>query len=150
MARIIIIFWASGAFSGFLPFAPGTFGSLLGIIIFYFLHFLPMGIYLLTIITFFFLAVWVAQYGEKIFKVKDSPKIVIDEILGCLVSLSFSPFSFFNILGGFLFFRLFDIIKPPPINLVHQRLKGGWAIVLDDVAAGLVANILIQILKYWR
>ncbi len=150
MIRIIIIFLASGAFSGFLPFAPGTFGSLLGIIVFYFLHLLPSAIYLLTTITFFFLAVWAAQCGEKIFKVKDSPKIVIDEILGCLVSLSFSPFSFFNILGGFLFFRLFDIIKPPPINLIHQRLKGGWAVVLDDLAAGVAANILMQILNYWR
>ena len=147
MTKLIIIFLASGAFTGFIPFAPGTFGSLLGIIIFYFIAPLPPAIYLLTIITLFFLAVWLAHYGENIFKLKDSPKIVIDEILGCLISISFIPFSLANIIGGFLFFRLFDIIKPPPINLVHQRLSGGWAVVLDDVIAGFCANVILRILN---
>ncbi|MGQ9693189.1 MAG: phosphatidylglycerophosphatase A family protein [Thermodesulfobacteriota bacterium] len=149
MIRLIIIFLASGAFCGFLPYAPGTFGSLLGLILFYFISPFPPTIYLLSLITFFFLAVWLAYHGENIFKLRDSPKIVIDEIVGCLVSLSFVPPSFLNLIGGFLFFRIFDIIKPPPINLVHHRLSGGWAVVLDDLIAGLLANILLQILNYW-
>lgn len=149
MTRILIIFLASGAFCGFLPYAPGTFGSALGIILFYLICPLPAAIYLLSLITFFFLAVWLAYQAENIFKLKDSPKIVIDEIVGCLVSLSFVFPTFLNIMGGFLFFRLFDIIKPPPINLVHNRLPGGWAVVLDDVVAGLFANILLQILNNW-
>lgn len=149
MTRILIIFLASGAFCGFLPYAPGTFGSVLGIIFFYLISPLPPAIYLLSLITFFFLAVWLAYHGENIFKLKDSPKIVIDEIIGCLVALSFVYPSLSNIMGGFLFFRIFDIIKPPPINLVHHRLPGGWAVVLDDVIAGIFANILLQILNYW-
>lgn len=149
MVRIILIFLASGAGSGFLPYAPGTFGSLVGMLVYFlFIPFSPP-LYFLTTATIFFLAVWVAGLAEVIFCEKDSPKIVIDEVAGYLISLSFLSPTYFNILGGFLFFRLFDIIKPIPINLIHRRLSGGWAVALDDALAGLYVNSLLQLINVW-
>lgn len=120
----------------------------MGVIIYYYFSFLPLPFYLLSTMAIFFLAVWASFHGEVIFKKKDSPQIVIDEITGYLVALSLLPPTLFTIWGGFLFFRVFDIIKPIPINLIQQRLPGGWAVVMDDVMAGLYTNILLHALLY--
>lgn len=81
---------------------------------------------------------------------KDSPKIVIDEVVGYLITMAFLPCTLTTLAAGFLFFRVFDIIKPPPAGAINRRMRGGVAVVLDDVAAGIYANILLRLVIHWR
>ncbi len=81
---------------------------------------------------------------------RDSPKIVIDEVVGYLITMAFLPCTFTTVGGGFLFFRIFDIIKPPPAGAINRRIHGGMGVVLDDVIAGIYANILLQLAVHWR
>lgn len=76
----------------------------------------------------------------------DSSKIVIDEVIGFLVTMTWMPLTWQAFLAGFLLFRLLDIVKPFPISLLDRKIPGGVGVVVDDVAAGLIANIVLQIL----
>jgi phosphatidylglycerophosphatase A len=71
---------------------------------------------------------------------------VIDEMVGFLITLLWLPLNFLTLCLGFFLFRLFDIVKPPPISTVEKRLHGGWGIVLDDVLAGIFANVTLRLL----
>ena len=147
--RAFFIVLATGLGSGYCPFAPGTAGTAMGILFFLgFSQFSPL-LYLLTLIAFIFLSAWIAEGGENIFGKKDAPPIVIDEIAGFLVAMLWIPFSWLNVGIGFFLFRLFDILKPFPARLIDKKLPGGWGIVLDDIAAGLYANIILQGLGRW-
>ena len=77
---------------------------------------------------------------------KDSPKIVIDEVTGYLIAMAFHPPRPSLLVGGFLFFRVLDIIKPPPSRWVHAKMTGGMAVVLDDAVAGVYTNLLLRLL----
>ncbi len=138
MKRFITLF-ASGLGTGFLPWAPGTWGSLVGIPLAYVLNTLPSKpLALLSLISFIFLAIWVSSEAEKMWQEKDFRKIVIDEVCGMSIALLFMPLTVPTILIAFIFFRFFDVTKLPPANFL-ERLPGGWGIVLDDVMAGLYA-----------
>jgi phosphatidylglycerophosphatase A len=143
---------ASGLGSGYSPVAPGTAGSVVGVIIailFVILSGLKIFsgyIYVLTTAVIFAAGVWSAGRAEVIYGEKDCGKIVIDEIAGMLVTLYLVPFDWRWLLAGFLFFRFFDIVKPFPARRIDQRVKGGWGVMLDDIAAGVYANISLQIL----
>jgi phosphatidylglycerophosphatase A len=78
---------------------------------------------------------------------EDPSIVVIDEIVGMWISLLFLPRSIATVLAAFLFFRAFDIIKPPPARQL-ERLKGGWGVMLDDAAAGVYANVAVQLLCF--
>lgn len=147
--RRFILFFASVGFIGYVPFAPGTAGTLAGVLMVLFFSNFPWFNYLLGTISFFFLSCWAADRAEVIWGQRDSPRIVIDELVGFLVTMALVPKTRANLLWGFLFFRLFDIIKPFPIGWIHQHMKGGWAVVLDDVMAGLYANLLLQVIVQW-
>lgn len=129
--------------SGYSPFASGTVGTLAAIPFYLWLARLPTALYLLTLIAFFFLACWVSGKAETIFQEKDSGKIVIDEVVGYLVTMTAIPFDWRYIVAGFFLFRLFDIVKPPPANWFDSKLKNGYGVVLDDVAAGVYAWICL-------
>ncbi|MBW1854311.1 MAG: phosphatidylglycerophosphatase A, partial [Deltaproteobacteria bacterium] len=86
--------------------------------------------------------------SEKIFQKKDCSYIVIDELVGFLITMFLVPFGWINIALGFFFFRFFDIIKPPPANFFNNRKKGGLDVVLDDVIAGIYSNLLLQVVRY--
>ncbi|MBI4495864.1 MAG: phosphatidylglycerophosphatase A [Deltaproteobacteria bacterium] len=148
--RRLIICLASVGYSGYFPVAPGTAGTLAGVGIFLLLHPLPAALYLLFTAVLFLLACWIAGRAEVLLGQKDSPKIVIDEVVGLLVTLALLPRRPAAILGGFLFFRVFDIIKPPPAGIINRRMKGGLAVVLDDAVAGIYANLLLQAISLWR
>ena len=143
---------ASGLGSGYSPVAPGTAGSVVGVIIavlFIILSGLNIFsglIYILLIAVIFAVGVWSAGRAEVIYGEKDCGKIVIDEIAGMLVTLYLVPFDWRWLLAGFLLFRLFDIVKPFPARRIDQRVEGGWGVMLDDIAAGIYANIGLQIL----
>src|SRR3989338_7482754 len=146
MIQKIVLFLATGAGSGYLPWMQGTAGSLVGILLYYSLRSMPRGPYLAFVVAFFFLAVWASGLAEVIFGSKDPQRIVIDEVVGMLVTLALLPFSWWTVLVGFVLFRLFDIWKPFPARLLQDRLPGGWGVVGDDVMAGIYANIVLQAL----
>ena len=134
---------ATGFGSGYAPIAPGTAGSLVGILIYLALTRLPWPVHLVTILLLILFAVYVSGEAEKIFNKKDSSYIVIDEIVGQQFALFFVPPKILYIALGFLAFRLFDIVKPPPARFCQDHLPGGWGVVMDDVMAGVWTNILL-------
>jgi len=125
--------------SGYSPVASGTAGTLAAIPFYICLAGLPLPLYLLTMAAFFFLACWVSGKAETIFQEKDSGKIVIDEVVGYLVTMTALPLDWRYIVAGFFLFRFFDIVKPPPAGWFDRKLKNGYGVVLDDVAAGVYA-----------
>ena len=141
----IIMFFATGFYSGQIPFAPGTFGSLTGMLLVYLLILLTGYVSFLLTVILILLSVFIANSAEKQTGLKDPGCIVIDEICGIFVTFLFISFSWFSFCLGFLFFRLFDILKPFPVNFCDKKLQGGLGIVVDDVVAGIMANIVLQI-----
>lgn len=147
--RKVITFFATGAYVGYSPIAPGTAGTVLGIPVF--LFFYPLNVYLYTIMLFGMsaLACFVSGHAERILGQKDSPHIVIDEIVGYLVAMFQCPPTCRDILFGFFLFRFFDITKPFPARLIQSRLPGGYGVVLDDVMAGIYANVFHRVILYF-
>ena len=136
---------ASGFGAGYSPVAPGTVGTLVAIPIYLILSRIPFPIYELTLLAFFFLSSWISDRAQNYWGRKDHPRIVIDEILGFLVTMLWVPKTALLIILGFFLFRFFDIVKPPPIRLA-EKAKGGYGVVLDDVLAGVYANIVLEII----
>jgi phosphatidylglycerophosphatase A len=136
---------ATGFFIGNLPFAPGTFGSLIGLPICFLLSRLDILKALICIMVFILFAMGIASAAEKIIKQRDPGQIVIDEIAGLMVTLAGLPFSMKTALAGFIIFRVFDILKPFPIRMLDRSVGGGSGIVLDDVMAGIYGNLIIRL-----
>ena len=126
--------------------APGTLGTLVAILIYYFLSEIPSPLYEITLIGFFFLAVWTSENVERLFRKEDDQRIVIDEVIGFLITMLWVPKTIRFIIIGFFLFRFFDILKPFPIRRLEKGFKGGFGVVLDDVAAGIYANIILRLI----
>ncbi len=139
---------ATGFGAGYLPKAPGTWGSLVALPLHFFLRQLPPNQYALALGAIFFIAVITAGQAEKILDRKDPGVVVIDEIIGMLITLIAAPNNPLIWLLGFALFRFFDIFKPYPIRLIDQRVNGGMGIVLDDVLAGIYSLIVLQVFCY--
>jgi phosphatidylglycerophosphatase A len=130
---------------GLLKPAPGTWGSLAGLLIWYFADSLHSSI--LIILPIFILFSWlVCSQASRDSHSKDHSAIVIDEVAGMLVALSFVAHEIMAYLGAFVLFRLFDIWKPWPISWADKNIKGGFGILLDDLIAGLFAGGIIYAL----
>ena len=141
-----IVFVATGAGAGKIPVAPGTFGTLIGILFvlgFKIINPCYETIYVVILIIF---AIWIADKAEKILKQKDPGCIVIDEIAGYVVTMVGISLSMYTIVTGFVLFRLFDILKPFPVKYFEKNFKGGPGIVLDDLVAGLLSSFVLRIL----
>jgi phosphatidylglycerophosphatase A len=136
---------AFGFGSGLLPKAPGTYGTLVGIPIYLLLQPLSLVLYILFVLLAFVAGVWICQRASDDLGVHDHSGIVWDEIVGYLVGMLFAPPGWVWIVVGFLFFRLFDILKPWPILWIDQRVKGGLGIMLDDLLAGLFTTAVIYL-----
>jgi phosphatidylglycerophosphatase A len=145
--RKLILFAATGGGVGYSPIAPGTAGSVIGLGIYAALTPLPTGLFLSAVAAIAVSAVWAAGRAEQILGGKDDGRIVIDEVAGMLVSLALLPPRVDVAIAGFVLFRLFDVWKPPPARQL-ERLGGGLGIVMDDLAAGLYANLAGQLI--WR
>lgn len=143
----IILFFASGFFSGYAPLASGTAGTLVGIAIYILLNQLPLKLYGILTLAIVIVGIWLSYRAEAILGEKDSGVIVIDEIAGFLVTMFALPMTWQTMTIGFFVFRAFDIFKPFPIRRIDQRLPGGWGVMLDDVLAGVYANLTIQLLR---
>ena len=140
-----VLFVATGFFIGNLPFAPGTFGSLIGLPLCFLLSRLDLLKSLICILVFILFAMGIASAAEKIIKQRDPGQIVIDEIAGLMVTLAGLPFNLKTALAGFIIFRVFDILKPFPIRMIDRSVGGGSGIVLDDVMAGIYGNLIIRL-----
>ena len=127
---------------GLLRPAPGTWGSLAGVILWFFLPIAHTWIWL--ILPLFILLSWyVCAEVNKDSDSDDHSSIVIDEVAGILVALAFVPYTALAYFGAFALFRLFDIWKPWPISWVDKNIKGGWGILFDDLLAGLFAGVIL-------
>ena len=143
----LIMFLATGGYSGLLPKCPGTWGSIAALVPWFFLRDLSPNNYLLMLGLVFVIGVAVAGSAEKILDKPDAGPIVIDEFLGLFIALSAAPNHPAAWLCGLALFRLFDILKPFPVSWFDQRLHGGIGIMLDDVIAGLYALVCLQLLS---
>lgn len=139
------MFLATGAGSGYLPVAPGTWGSAVGVLIWLLVGRLAAIPYLSVIGALLIIGVFSAGAAEKIVDRPDPSIVVIDEIVGQLIALSLAPAHPAAIFAGFILFRFFDILKPFPVGWIDRHLHGGLGIMLDDVVAGLYALLALHL-----
>jgi phosphatidylglycerophosphatase A len=141
---------ATGLYTGYFPFAPATFSTLvLGIPFYLLVSRLNLYWYGLLLLPITVVAVRISDTAEKLFQKKDCSFIVIDELAGFLITMFMVPQSVTTVILGFFLFRFFDIVKPPPANFFNKRKKGGLDVVLDDVVAGIYANLVLQGVVYF-
>ncbi|MES2963466.1 MAG: phosphatidylglycerophosphatase A, partial [Bdellovibrionota bacterium] len=142
--RIVELF-ATGLYLGKIKFAPGTFGTILGIPFAWALAtYLPPYGYLVGIAVFFVISAVSAQLHERYTRTHDPGEIVIDEVVGYIVAMTWLPLTWQAFVAAFFLFRFFDIAKPPPIRQIDRGIGGGVGTTLDDMAAGLVTNLILQ------
>ena len=143
---------ATGGGAGFLPKAPGTAGSVVGVVVFLLLESAQAGAYFLHVILFFLIAGTLAAHRVETLWGHDSQRIVIDEVIGQWIAFSLSAgrmeVSVFSVLAGFALFRLFDIVKPPPLRRL-EKLPGGVGVIADDVGAGLYALGVLTVIQHF-
>ena len=139
--------------AGYSPFAPGTMGALVGVLILFLikwlqpdLQYFTWGLLLATLI-FTVLGVWSTNELESEWG-KDPSKVVVDELIGVWIAVLWIPVETQWLILGFILFRFFDITKPLGIRKLEE-IKGGWGVMLDDVGAGIYANIVLQIIVYY-
>lgn len=150
--RPLILALASAGGLGYIPIAPGTFGTLAGIPLVW--AFEPFRLrapvaYCVAVVVLVLAACWIAGRAEQLLGEHDSRKIVIDEVAGYLAATLFLAPSWQVVVIAFLVFRLFDILKPFPAGYIDRKFPGGYGVVLDDVVSGLYANIVTRLLLLW-
>ena len=139
---------ATGFGSGLSPAAPGTAGTLVGVLICLLCMPVPWVLRLLFVLVLLALSIYVAGQAEKIYQKKDDQRIVIDEIIGLQITMLPVAINILNVCAAFVLFRIFDIWKPFPVKNL-QGLPGGWGVVMDDVAAGIYAAATMWLLMFW-
>jgi phosphatidylglycerophosphatase A len=146
--RTFLHFAATGFYAGYLPVAPGTWATLLiGVPLFFGLKSLGEIAFFVGFVGILALSVVSSDFVEKELGEKDPSFVVIDEVIGFLTAMILVPVSVTHVVFGCAFFRLFDILKPYPIRTIEQRFPGGWGITLDDVLAGLYANLCVRLVS---
>jgi phosphatidylglycerophosphatase A len=140
---------ATGFGSGLAPRAPGTFGSLFAVLLWLPLQLLSVPVYAIVVICATVFGIWLCGRVAREMQVKDPACIVFDEFVGVWIALFMLPAGWWWVAVGFAAFRFFDILKPWPVGWLDRNLKGGWGIMLDDVAAGLLSLLLVQLLAQW-
>ena len=144
-----ICFLGLGFGTGLAPKAPGTFGTLAAIPLYWLMKDLPLGLYLAITIIAFIAGIWICQQSADWLGKDDPSAVVWDEIVGYMVTMIAAPTGWQWMLAGFVLFRFFDILKPWPISWADQKLHGGLGIMVDDVIAGLFAAVLLQVSLLW-
>jgi len=143
-------FLALGFGSGLMPKAPGTFGTLAAIPVYFLLKDLSITYYIISVFILSITGVAICQYTSDKLGVHDHPGIVIDEFAGYLITMIAVPFSWLWVVIGFVLFRLFDILKPWPISWLDKKVSGGFGIMIDDVLAGFFALAIMHIILYFN
>jgi len=140
------IFFASGFGSGFIPLAPGTWGSAVGVALVWKFWGNSVFVQFLWVLLLGALGVWASGVTCQYFKKQDCQYIVIDEIVGLMITMIGIPITGYELVIGFLLFRLFDVVKPVPVNWVDKKLKNGLGVMLDDVVAGVYGNLIMHLI----
>lgn len=136
----------SGLFTGYIPFASGTFGSLVAIFIYWIPGFEQLHIILPIIVILFIYGVYVSSKFENVYG-KDPSQCTVDEVVGTWIALVAIPKSFLLTLTSFFIWRVLDIIKPFPARS-SEKLPGGWGIMIDDVISGFYSLIIVRLIVY--
>jgi phosphatidylglycerophosphatase A len=131
---------------GFVPATPGTFGTLAGPPVFWYLSRFSPAVYLFLTAALFLVGVAVSDRAERILGRPDDPRVVIDEVVGYLVTMTAMPPTAWTMLLGFMLFRVFDIAKPWPCRALDRRVHGGLGIMIDDVMAGVYAWAVLRLI----
>lgn len=144
----LAVFLATVAYCGYFPIAPGTVGSAAGLVVYALVRWTHApAIEVAAIALTMAAGSWAATHAERFFGGIDPGPVVIDEVLGMLVTLAFIPVGWSGALAGFVLFRVFDVIKPYPANRL-EKLHGGFGIMADDAMAGVYANIALRVLMW--
>lgn len=143
--KSLAVLIATFGYVGYFPIAPGTAGSLAALALFAFIRWIGMpAIELGAIVAVFAIGVWAASGTELALGRKDPGIVVIDEVLGMLITLALVPASIGGIVVGFLLFRLFDVVKPYPAAQL-EHLHGGLGIMADDAVAGIYSHLALRL-----
>ncbi|MEQ8230751.1 MAG: phosphatidylglycerophosphatase A [Gammaproteobacteria bacterium] len=139
---------ALGLGSGLLRPAPGTWGTLVGVLCYWPLAGAPFAVYGAVVMFLFVVGVPLCARTARALGTHDHGGIVLDEIVGYLATVTFCSSGVIGALAGFVAFRFFDIVKPWPIRLVDRRVGGGLGIMLDDLLAAIYACIVLELFEY--
>ena len=145
----VALAFASAFGVGYAPFAPGTCGSLVGLVVWLLLpgSALAQGV---AIIALFVVGSWSGTVAERHFRRTDPGQVVIDEVMGMVMTLFLNPVGWRGALAGFLLFRIADVVKPYPARRL-ERLPGGIGVMADDAMAAVYANLVLRgALALWR
>jgi phosphatidylglycerophosphatase A len=140
---VIALALATALGAGYAPVAPGTFGSAAGLLLWWLLPASPFS-QLVAIAVVFGLGVWSGSIAERHYKSADPSYVVLDEVLGMLITMFMIPSSWVALLSGFVIFRVTDVVKPYPANRL-EALHGGFGIMADDAMAGVYANVALRV-----
>jgi len=141
--NVLAIALATAFGAGYAPIAPGTFGSAVGLVLWWLLP-QSTAVQLAAIVVVFALGTWSGSVAERHFKRTDPGHVVLDEVLGMQITLLLNPVGWVGALIGFLLFRVADIIKPYPANKL-EALHGGFGIMADDAMAAVYSNIALRL-----
>lgn len=142
-----VLLLAHGLGSGLAPKAPGTFGTLAALLPWLFLAQLALPLYLAVVFVAGAVGIWLCGEAARRMQRDDPGSIVWDEWVGLWIALAGLPLTWEWALAGFVLFRLFDILKPWPVGWLDRRFHGGLGIMLDDMAAGLMAAACLQLAR---
>jgi phosphatidylglycerophosphatase A len=144
----LAVFVATVAYCGYFPIAPGTVGSAAGLLVYLLVWWAQSPLVEIGLIVSVFAAgTWAATEAERFFGGIDPGPVVIDEVLGMLITLAFMPVGLATAIAGFVLFRIFDVIKPYPANRL-ERLHGGIGVMADDAMAAVYANLVLRGVVY--
>src|SRR3954471_15301722 len=141
--KLIALALATVLGTGYAPVAPGTFGSIAGLVVWWLLP-ASAGVQLSAIVVLFGLGAWSGSIAETHFKGTDPGPVVLDEVIGMLITLFMNPVGWAGAMLGFLLFRVADIVKPYPANRL-EALHGGLGIMADDAMAAVYSNLALRV-----
>jgi phosphatidylglycerophosphatase A len=141
MGRVALAF-ATALGVGYAPFAPGTFGSAVGLVLWWGLP-ASIGAQATAIVVLFIVGAWSGAIAERHYGTTDPSVVVIDEVMGVLITLFLNPVGWTGAFAAFLLFRIFDVVKPYPSNQL-ERLPGGVGVMADDAMAAVYANLALR------
>jgi phosphatidylglycerophosphatase A len=144
----LAVFIATVGYCGYFPFAPGTVGSAAGLVVYLLVWWSQSPIVEVGLIAgVYAVGIWAGTVAERYFGGIDPAPVVIDEVLGMLITLAFMPVGLMTAIAGFVLFRIFDIIKPFPAGR-FERLHGGLGVMSDDAMAAVYANLSLRLVVY--
>jgi phosphatidylglycerophosphatase A len=143
----LAVFLATAGYAGYFPIAPGTVGSAMGLVVYGLVWWTQSAaVEALLILILFVVGVWAGTTAERYFGGIDPGPVVLDEVVGMLITLAFIPVGWTGIAAGFVLFRIFDILKPFPAARL-ESLHGGLGVMADDAVAAVYANVSLRVLQ---